>query len=929
MNPLVKKEIRLLLPSWSITLLLALSIWLLPEHLRSRHNIIAPFQLIAPFLLCPLMLIMTVLGSFGREFSSGTFSMLLAQPVSRTRIWWTKSLLLLGAVLLVWLVWCYSQIASNQVNSNVGELEMSTALSALAIYSGGIWTVLLLRQVAAAFWFTVLTPAALLMSISNLLEHYPDKVVNHVLIVIFTIYGLGGYWFAYWLFMRAQDTQWTGGTVSLPGMQGLPLWRSMPSARRRGGSRAALWRKEFQLYQTLFIMGFALLVTHLGVIVTRKLGHFPINSSLEFILENFWLLWFVFPFPAGCAAVAEERKFGTHESQLCLPSKRRTQFSVKLWVVLLLSLLFGAAMPLLVEGTRVLPDAHIKLFDAFRASVEMARIQLPVLKQGFLLICLGQINHFMPLLTLAGIATGIGLVSFYISTLARNTLQAIGPAVVGLIMFVLLMTAAQAPAFASHPLWRGELIYFIGLPVISLTLLVLASRNFGHSATGWQLWLRNLLTLTASMALVVVITAGIYHRAWEKLTPFEPAHGAARLALTNPASLSERQNEISVRLPDGKIWMAQFIPGSFSPIPVAIAPGKLVLSSFSSSLVAFALGDIAIPVGAGSYIAGSNWVMVKRFQLGLVGIKTDGTLWVSEKPWRANGFQAGERKKNDEEMRRLVQFGNETNWSSLQPFNLFVLLVKNDGTLWRWGPTKFDFRQKPWPGLPSFTPYRLGMKSNFAGFIKSGYQTFLRERDGKMWLLDFDTLDTNGTILKLDGLTLRAVTGLSNHKSLSCAAILFGGGWQVGIRDDGTFHTWAEDHYDYISRRMELSAIDLPIGQGTNWLAVAGSNQTLVTLKNDGSLWLWDFTRDFRHILYSEGDKRQFQSKTSVRLGTHSDWISIASTDEGIISLAADGSLWFSQLQRPAYYYNTGWQFEPLLDISRKPVALGNIFTAR
>lgn len=912
MNPLVKKEIRLLLPGWSITLLLALSIWLLPEHPGSRPGIFTTLFAI-PFLLCPLMLIVTVLGSFGREINSGTFSMLLAQPLSRSRIWWTKSLLLLAVVLLVWFVWCYSQIASNQVNANLGDLEISTALAALAMYSGGLWTVLLLRQVAAAFWFTILTPAALLMSISNLLEHYPDKVVNHVLIVIFILYGLGGYWFAHWLFMRAQDTQWTGGTIALPGMQGLPIWRSMPAARRRGGSRAALWRKEFQLHQSLLIMAFVLLVIHLGVIVTRKLGHFPQNSSLEFVLEKFWLLWFVIAFLAGCAAVAEERKFGTHESQLCLPAKRRTQFSVKLWVVLLFSLLSGAAMPLLMEGTRVLPDAHIKLFDAINAQFyrQMSNPLVQALNQNLFWIALTQIDHLMPLLTLAGIAVGIGLVSFYISTLSRNTLQALGPAVLGIILFVSLMAAAQTPAFASHPLWRGELIYLVGLPTMLLTLLALASWNFGHSLTGWQLWLRNLLALAVSLALVTVTTAAVYHRAWEKLTLFEPAHGPARLSLTKPASLNERWNEISVRLPGGKIWMAYFLTAS--------------LELISPSPLAFALGNFTPTASYGGYIGGSNWIIVKRCQRELVGIKTDGTLWVSEKPWPTNGFRAGDWKKNEEEMRHLVQFGKEMNWSSLYPGNLSVLLVKKDGTLWRWGPTHFDFRHKQWPGLRSFTPQQLGTESNWAGFFESSYQTFLRKMDGRIWTLDSDVLNTNGIMLKLDGLNLRAATGLSQDQFHSTAETSFG--FMVGTRDDGTFRIWTRQNYDSRLRRMVWSATDLPIGHETNWLAVAGSGQKIITLKNDGSLWLWDFSWNSWSPWSTESEKRHIQDTIPVRLGLHSDWISIATVPCGIISLAADGSLWFWPLARP-YYYNNGSQFEPLLNIPRKPVFLSNIFSA-
>ena len=91
---------------------------------------------------------------------------------------------------------------------------------------------------------------------------------------------------------------------------------------------------------------------------TRKLGHYQRNSRLEFVLEIFWGLWLVMPMLVGAAAVAEERKLGTLAGQFCLPVKRRTQFAVKFRVVMLLSILFGVVMPLLLEGSRILPDIH-------------------------------------------------------------------------------------------------------------------------------------------------------------------------------------------------------------------------------------------------------------------------------------------------------------------------------------------------------------------------------------------------------------------------------------------------------------------------------------------------------------------------------------------------------------------------------------------
>ena len=49
------------------------------------------------------------------------------------------------------------------------------------------------------------------------------------------------------------------------------------------------------------------------------------------------------PLLIGCEAVAEERRLGTLEGQLCLPVKRRTQFAVKVVVVVALSILASSA----------------------------------------------------------------------------------------------------------------------------------------------------------------------------------------------------------------------------------------------------------------------------------------------------------------------------------------------------------------------------------------------------------------------------------------------------------------------------------------------------------------------------------------------------------------------------------------------------------
>ena len=113
MNALIRKEVRLLLPSFVIGLVLAFSIWLIPDEPGAAPSLRASLISLA-FMVSPAMLVLMTLSSFGRELSAGTFPFLLAQPVSRSRVWWTKTLLLAAAAGLIWAVWWFS-LSSNKI----------------------------------------------------------------------------------------------------------------------------------------------------------------------------------------------------------------------------------------------------------------------------------------------------------------------------------------------------------------------------------------------------------------------------------------------------------------------------------------------------------------------------------------------------------------------------------------------------------------------------------------------------------------------------------------------------------------------------------------------------------------------------------------------------------------------------------------------
>jgi hypothetical protein len=63
----------------------------------------------------------------------------------------------------------------------------------------------------------------------------------------------------------------------------------------------------------------------------------------------------------------------------------------------------------------------------------------------------------------------------------------------------------------------------------------------------------------------------------------------------------------------------------------------------------------------------------------------------------------------------------------------------------------------------------------------------------------------------------------------------------------------------------------------------------------------------------------------SVRLGNHSDWVAIEHLWNGVLALAADGSLWYWQT---GTLYLENYHHLPrfMLAAPRKPALIGNIF---
>jgi hypothetical protein len=199
MNPLIRKEIRMLLPAWLAALVVAtMPVW---PWLDVKDE-------------WPLAFGAAILGlalsPFGQEMSYGTFGLLLVQPEERRRFWRIKTGLLALALVSAWtlLVLCAWGSRGGSGGVNFTELLITSVVMTLLAFSGGLWSTLLLRDMVACFFCTWLVPLVICGATFAALGHWvdPDGITFiTILCCMMAVYVAAGFLWARWLFFGAQD----------------------------------------------------------------------------------------------------------------------------------------------------------------------------------------------------------------------------------------------------------------------------------------------------------------------------------------------------------------------------------------------------------------------------------------------------------------------------------------------------------------------------------------------------------------------------------------------------------------------------------------------------------------------------------------------------------------------------------------------------
>jgi len=878
MKTLVAKEIRLILPAYAAALLLAAApIWLL-AHSRGPID----YNPLYPLCLGALLL---ALSSFGREFGLKTFSLMLAQPLDRRRIWSAKIATLAFALATVVVVWGVSCLACLRVHW-VGdpwpvELVFIGLMTSIAVVAGGLWTTLLLRHVAGAFWLSALIPAA----IGMMLAGFGHNVLFYAVLMI---YSLGGIALARWQFYHAQEVGWSGGTVAIPGWSAST---ASDTVRRLCRPWAALVQKEIRLNRASLVGVGAFFAFHLiSDFLRAKVGENS-PSGFQTVFEFVGGLWMFVPLMITASCVAEERGLGTLGTQLCLPVSRRRQYLLKLFYSWLVGGLLCAILCWLGEGVAVVAGARTGLGETGL----FPELQFPFDQTAFLelLLCF----------------SGLALAGFYGSTLASGMVAGLAAAVAAAVVIGLSFELAMelVPRSAG-----GLLLQVCLIPALTGGLLWSAAKNFRHTNPDGRFWWRNVFVYLGALVCALGLACSVHLRAWELVLPLEPAHGVAHFDRGHeplPELAPTRPGAMAYLLPDGRLWRDV----AYRDIGMRVLPFPRDENLY--------LGGRWNTSGLG-FLPGSNWVNIALTDRDSVAIRADGTLWAT-KP-TANSRNAGQVE--------LLQFGSETNWLAVcGEGGRNLLLLKRDGTLWRWmlpAPVPGKMPPKP-PALQDYPQVQAGNFSNWSrmmNIVSTGWILFW-QTDGTAWVVNnFSGPGSNARAIQLfPDFRVERIPAFDHFNLKSLVASQ---GCLVGVRDDGTLWQWILSSAGFGWNFGESVQKPAQIQPGKKWRMVASNWNTLAGLSDDGTVWVWYLTYRFpaEQNGVPQPNVPEVLLGKAIRLGTHSDWVTLqthyASNGEGFLTMASDGSLWIWADRNP----NHPWSPDGWLMPSRKPEFIENIF---
>ena len=117
--------------------------------------------------------------------------------------------------------------------------------------------------------------------------------------------------------------------------------------------------------------------------------------------------------------------------------------------------------------------------------------------------------------------------------------------------------------------------------------------------------------------------------------------------------------------------------------------------------------------------------------------------------------------------------------------------------------------------------------------------------------------------------------------------LAMGDTYSLLIKADGSLWAWGNNQYGQLGIEKSFSLFPARVGSDTDWASVATGSVHTLALKTDGTLWAWGFNA------YGQLGLGDLVDRTvPTRVGTDADWAAIGTGLRFSFGLKTDGSLW-------------------------------------
>ncbi len=283
--------------------------------------------------------------AIGHEYSGKTLPLLLSQPVPRERLYATK-LTVLAAMLAILLALGSWQSPAWRPGENRYGLAW-LLLPTLGAFCVTPWLTMVSRNPIAGAVFTFAIPFVMVTVAGGLwqatgrtssFDVVQDAVLFYAVPAFCAIAAVAG-----WRTFMRLEVAGDQGAVFVPWPHSTRAAVELSGRRARRRPLRALLAKELRLQQLSLALAAVFAV---GWLLFRWQAPADLQLGLSGLTMLYALLVSVL---AGMVSSAEERQFGTLESQLLLPVSAARQWLVKLVVVFTLAAVLALALPAVLE----------------------------------------------------------------------------------------------------------------------------------------------------------------------------------------------------------------------------------------------------------------------------------------------------------------------------------------------------------------------------------------------------------------------------------------------------------------------------------------------------------------------------------------------------------------------------------------------------